>query len=391
MTYFDQMKRSVGFFARDEWQQPNGAIPSMISAKGEPLDSSVHTVAFGRLIYGLSHISRLEPRCEAKARKAIEFQLTNMIGGHRDGPYFRPAVSFSGEVLEDESKLDFWQQSYGLTGLTEFYRVTGDEDILAQIHRLHDAFIHRFRDPVSGGLVNEVALDGCIRSKARSFMSLIYPVTAFLLNLAMSDHRNEERYVNSLIEHLRIAVDKPVWNDKVGWVNVEFDENWLVGGEVAPDRLGFNVYPGHCFQLCWFLLKVGSLPFVPKDLALEAKALAMRIANRILAQPCWDGGPVGGFFAAVDPNDNSVTDNTKQWWQHCEAIIALGAMRDQHDKALEELKAFYFKNFLDQTYGGEYFTLDANNNPDPNAPKGEKGKSVYHHIEMLRYLQEDEG
>lgn len=90
----------------------------------------------------------------------------------------------------------------------------------------------------------------------------------------------------------------------------------------------------------------------------------------------------------MNPVTSEVTDNRKTWWQHCEALIALSLSDGSFEEEQKNLEAYYFSTFPDQQNGGEFFYVDAENQPLTEELKGSIGKSAYHTIEMIRFLNE---
>ena len=93
-----------------------------------------------------------------------------------------------------------------------------------------------------------------------------------------------------------------------------------------------------------------------------------------------------GFYSEVNPVNNEVTDKRKTWWQHCEALVAFSLADNKFKIKAKNLENFYFNTFLDNENGGEFFFVNELNIPQTDELKGSIGKSAYHTIEMIKFL-----
>jgi len=360
---------------------------SEIDTNGNVLSLRIYTVALSRLIYSLSYASQYDPLYLQHAKNATDFLVNNLIKEDKLGPYF---LSFDDKnEVDSNDNLDIWQQSYGLNGLVELYRVTKNPELLTKIHTLHNAFVLRFRDTKHGGFFNNYSIKNGQLTGSKSIQSLIYPISAYMANLWEADISNRARYQNIIKEHLEIAVEKPIWNSQTGWINANFDRQWNVCGQTNPTELCFSVSPGHNFQFSWLLMRTKNWPFINTIAQEKYVNLGERIADITLNKPIWDKSVIGGFYQEVDPQTNKILSYSKSWWQHSEAIIALTFLPSSKQATLKNIEHFFVRYFVDFKEGGEYPSIDKNNDPIPTDPKGSKGKSSYHTVEAIRFLIEN--
>ncbi len=374
----------IGFFDQNAYQADIGAYYSELDNNGKVLSNKIYNVALSRLIYGLSYSSLYFPQNLEKAINASHFQLENLIETDSIGPYFS---SFTEDGITDGSKqLDIWQQAYGLCGLTELYRISRDQELLITIHSLHDAFVMRFRDLENGGFFGSYASGKGQVSGSKSLQSLMYPITAYMANLWSVDIENRQKYEAIILENIRIAKDK-AWNEEKGWVNVKFDDLWLVCKNENEENPCFKVAPGHNFQLASVLLRTKYWDYISKEEREIFETLGLEIIAKTLQQPIFYGTDISkGFISEINPRTNQISDDRKSWWQHCEAIIALSLCDEKYAKALKQSEDFFFSTFPDFENGGEFSYLNKDNEPITEELKGSIGKSAYHTIEMIRFL-----
>jgi mannose/cellobiose epimerase-like protein (N-acyl-D-glucosamine 2-epimerase family) len=383
-VYLETMSNLTGFFDTYAYDPETGAYYSELDNSGAVLSGKIYNVAISRLVYGLSFSALYFPQNLEKAKSAVAFQLENLIGTDGTGPYFR---SFTEDGISDTStRLDIWQQAYGLCGLTELYRIAPDQELLTRIHSLHDAFVLRFRDVENGGFYGNYSLEEGQISGSKTLQSLMYPITAYMANLWLADSVNRKKYEPLILENIRIAGDK-AWDQEKGWVNVRFDDSWEVCKSEDEETPCFMVAPGHNFQLASVLLRAGNWDFIPEQEREKFKNMGLEILAATLNQPIFYGSDLSeGFISEINPLTNAVTDDRKTWWQHCEALIALSLCDGKYNEELTKLEAFYFGSFPDFENGGEFFYLSKDNEPITSELKGSMGKSAYHTIEMIRFL-----
>lgn len=379
--YHSSIKNSISFFDK-AFDTKRGVYFSELDFYGDTTSSKIYTVALSRLIYGLAYSSKYFPENLIRAEHSTMFQLTKMLGKDSVGLYFMPEVGEGKNSLPES--LDIWQQAYGLCGLTEVYRSNADEQLLTQIHHLNKAFVERFRDKKDGGFYGEYNLISGGISGTKTIQSLMYPITAYMANLCLADNENRHEYEEIIKEHLSVAYSK-VWNDSLGWVNTKFDDKW---NPIIESKEKVWVTPGHNFQFAALMLRSAEWPFISNEKQEEYKKLGKRILKKTLKKDIWINSSItNGFYGGINPLTNEVLDKNRSWWQHCEALIAL-SFCPEFKEDFELIKNFYFNAFVDVKNGGEIANVDLNGKPIIEH-KGQKGKSIYHHIEMLRILEKN--
>ncbi|MBU3005575.1 hypothetical protein [Paraglaciecola arctica] len=236
-SYASLIDANLAFFIKHGWDKDLGVFYSELDNQGKRVSEKIHTVALGRLIYALAYASQYNQEYLSVAKRAASFQLDNLIANETGvGHYFLPTYE-SGKVAHVKS-LDIWQQTYGMTGLVELYRQTQDEKLLAKIHELHKSYVKRFQDPLEQGFVMNYDLEHSVRFKEKSFQSVIYPLSGYLINLWEADREHRDLYEQVLQDHASLAA-KYLWSEQLGWPNISFSKNWkpcvVQDGAQCPD------------------------------------------------------------------------------------------------------------------------------------------------------------
>jgi len=382
-----RIKNLIEFFNTNSYQSDIKTFYSEIDNSGQIVSKKIYNVALSRLIYGLSYASKFDNSYLNKAKNSVAFQLDKLTANDSIGNYFISYYDIETNEFPKTTEVDIWQQAYGLCGLSELYRNDPSDKLLSVIHKFHDDFVSRFHDEINGGLYGNYNLKNGQVAGSKSLQALVYPITAYMENLWLADIPNRSKYEPYLIENLEIAY-KNGWDDDLGWVNLKFDDEWTPCINKSKESLCSSVSPGHNFQFASLLLRTDKWTFLTPDTQNNYHDLGIKILKRTLKKPIYAAADLSqGFYSEINPVTDEVTDYKKTWWQHCEALIALSLAEGQFKNELTELSLFYFENFSDVKNGGEYFSLDKNNEPQVEELKGSIGKSAYHTIEMIRYLR----
>jgi len=380
-----EIERLLNFFDENAYEETEGTYYSDVDNEGNVVSDKVFNVALSRLIYGLSYAKIVDIAYLEKAEKVADFQMEKLIVKDSLNTYFASFFDMKTNKADSSKYLDIWQQAYGLCGLSELYRNSPSKDLLDNIHQLHDSFVRTFHDTIKGGFYGNYANNTQIEG-SKTLQALIYPITAYMENLWSVDVENRNKYEPYLKENIQIAFNKG-WNKELGWVNIKFDDNWDPCQHSSPDSICFNVTPGHNFQYASIFLRTKSWEFLTKKEQLKYQKFGIDVLDTTLEKPIFPKKDLSqGFYSEVNPVSNEVTDKRKTWWQHCEALIALSLADEKFIIKAKNLENFYFNTFLDKENGGEFFFVNELNIPQTDELKGSIGKSAYHTIEMIKFL-----
>ena len=387
--YSRTLENLFDFFDTHAYSDSLGVYFSEIDNSGNLVSEKIFLVALSRLVYGLSYTANDNNEKLVKAKRLSDFQIQNLIATDSFGVNYS-IPSIENQITDSSPVLDVWQQAYGLCGLTELYRQTSDEALLKVIHELHQGFVNRFHDPINGGFWGAYHLQGGAQSGSKTIQSLMYPITAYMANLWEADHKNRELYERYIEGNIKL-LSKNAWNSDRGWVNGKFDDEWMVCQDQNAENGCFTVSPGHNFQLAALMLRTGRFDFLKKQDQEAYTNLGIQILRATMNQNIFVNNQISeGFYSEVNPISNKVLDKRKTWWQHAEAIIAFHLAGKEFAEHSKVLQAFYFSTFQDYQKGGEYFFVSEQNIPDTLELKGSIGKSAYHTVELIRFLEETE-
>ncbi|MBF0424472.1 MAG: AGE family epimerase/isomerase [Magnetococcales bacterium] len=434
-----------------------------LNIQGTPTTDSIQECAtLSRLIYGLSSAYLLtgNERYFMAARAGVEYQRQTFRSLDHDGKYCFWAFGrrrekngyvriMESENADDRGSIPLYEQIYAIAGITQYYRISLDPQVLEDIHRTVRMFQAFYYDgntdkikakgfPGLGGYfshLDPVAMrpdseyldrlpntDAKNRSR-KNWNSVGDHIPAYLINLMLAldplpigsgngvQQRNElaEVCLTILKETAQLIADKfPDPNSK--YVNERFAANWIPDHEWSWQKNRGIV--GHNLKIAWNLTRVA---FYFQERAreyqhidpIEAENCHQRATQYLdVAQKIADNMAEvgvdqvrGGVFDAMERiPDNGLPmefswENTKDFWQQEQGILAYlilyGATgRPEYLELARESIAFWNAFFLDRDRQGIFFRTTDNGKPvveGSYADKGGHSISGYHVFE-LNYL-----
>jgi len=369
-----------------------------------------------RLIYGLAsaYLMTGNERYYQAAKNGVAYQRDTFRTESHDGTFIVWAHAYDKQIGrkimpsqfdDDKNAIPLYEQIYALAGLTQFYRISNDWEIMDDIRRTMEFFKQRFLDEEQGGYFSHIdyatfSWDTEVLEHNRSkknWNSIGDHTPAYLLNLmlALENIPNDEmanlyadckkmqkEVADLIVEHF------PDPDPKIPYVRERFFRNW------TPDKTykwqQDRAVVGHNLKIAWNLTRVYSLLPKKKSYIQLAKKLANDMKIYGLDQIR------GGCFDVVErvPKNQMTIDftwhNRKAWWQQEQCILAYlivyGATGDpEYLQLARESIAFWNMTYLDFDYGDVYFMVTDDGLPytkEVEAMKGSHSKSGYHVFEL---------
>ncbi|WP_163999276.1 AGE family epimerase/isomerase [Pyxidicoccus caerfyrddinensis] len=404
---------------------------------GGATDDNLQAMAtLSRLVYGLSSAYLLtgDPRYRKAAGAGIEFQRSSFRILSHDGQCClwaygrRKGVNGTVTLLPSESSDDagaiaIYEQIYGLAGLSQYYRITGDPEVLEDIRRTVNTFNTLFLDlkevnPEFPGLDGYFThLDpanlrpdspalGRLQSR-KNWNSIGDHLPAYLINVILAldplpqgADEGISRFLNTCKQMLdrttRLILDRFPDDDSI-YVNERFFADWKPEHQWGwqQDR----AVVGHNYKIAWNMTRIAHYLRASGQEAEAQRALTLaeRLARAMITH---GADPLrGGCFDAVErhPTNGQPMEfpwgSTKDFWQQEQAILANlilhGNTGDPEylDQA-RAMSAFWNMFFLDRDNQGVFFRVSEDGIPlldGAHANKGGYAIAGYHSFE-LNYL-----
>ncbi len=389
-----------------------------------------------RFIYGLSSaylLTGTERYLEA-AKAGVHFQRTTFRnvshnGTHIFWSYGRKELSNGSVIIvpsqnsDDFGSIALYEQIYALAGLTQYFRITGDLEVLEDINRTIRAFDDFFLDeksvndefPGLGGYFSHIdpatmrpdTLKDEKLNLRKNWNSIGDHIPAYLVNLLLAlepiPHGAGDE-IRDLVTRSRALLDRTVNyivekfpDTESVYVNERFRADWTPDHDWKWQQNRGIV--GHNLKIAWNLTRVACY-YDSIDRKNDAKRL-VALAEKIASAMKTAGLDLirGGCFDAVErqPKNGQPIQfswyNTKDFWQQEQAILAYLILYEYTGKAeyrdlARDCLAFWNQFFLDKDNRGVFFRTTENGMPVVEGSNGQKaGYAIagYHAFE-LNYL-----
>ena len=416
--WIKQIKELTNFYVESQFQVKEGHeidwldFRTMLTAEGKKQDGIQNLDTISRLVYGFasSYLITGDQNAYDAAVSGCEYMRKHFKHSNSsegicywysqidilpDGRIMKYLASGAGGN-EGGGAMPSYEQIYALAGLTQTYRITGDESLMREIEDTI-AFMNRyFRDHgPNGGYyshIDSVTLspheDSLGINKARkNWNSIGDHAPAYLINLYLATGKKEyadflEYTFDLICEHFPDYDYSPFMNEK-------FHDDWSHDLDWGIHQKRCVV--GHNLKVAWNRTRMHSLK--EKE---TYKTFAHQIADIIPS--CGEDLQRGGWYDMMERTlkDNEehyrlVWHDRKAWWQQEQGILAYYIMAGVYNDKPEYLEharfgsAFYNGWFLDYEQGGVYFNVLANGQPyalGTERGKGSHSMAGYHSFEL---------
>lgn len=410
-----------------------GLYRTNLNILGLPTDDNIQEMAtLSRFIYGLSSAYLLtgSQRYLDAARAGVKFQRDAFRSLTHDGRYCfwahaRRRLKYGSELIEyslagdDYFTIPLYEQIYALAGLTQYFRITGDPEVLNDIRRTVQMFNAFYLDKEKRGYYShidyvtrrydEAALGNDKNRSRKNWNSIGDHIPAYLVNLVLALEPLPEALAGD--DEIRTFLHTCKWmlretseliithfpDPASVYVQERFMADW------KPDyNWGWQknrAIVGHNLKIAWNLTRVASyykgtgndVAFANELMACADK-LGMAMAEHGIDQLR------GGCYDAVEriPGNQQaiqfVWGNTKDFWQQEQAILAYLILHGNSEQAApgylqlaREMMAFWNTYFLDHDNRGIFFRVTDDGLPvvaGDYANKAGHAVAGYHSFEL---------
>jgi mannose/cellobiose epimerase-like protein (N-acyl-D-glucosamine 2-epimerase family) len=269
------------------------------------------------------------------------------------------------------------QLAYGLLGLSMYYYLTRDEEVLPDILDVKNYVFSRYHNPQLNALKWLLADNGGTRASEKRLVAQLDQMNAYMVLLTpllAEPYRAEFRRDLHLLTRV---MREEFWNGHEGlfFLNANRDAD-LDPAQSATDF-------GHNIKAMWMIRFAGRL-YPDPELVNFAETEGKRILDRAFlpANGSWANGVRAG----------GSTDTNKSWWIYAELdqfAASLGMTDPDAARYLPATQRWYLDHFVDRAAGEVWTELDNNGRPLPGAlPKQWPWKNGYHSLEhaLVSYI-----
>jgi cellobiose epimerase len=342
-------------YARD---REHGGFHAFIGGDMKVSDDQPHgALLTSRILWTFSAAYRTyrDPQYLEMARWAYRDLVDRFVDKQNGGLFW--SVGPDGKPAEADKMI--YGQAFGIYGLAEYYRATGEIAALQQAIAIYGLIERNARDPVNGGYFE--ALD-------RGWHRIDRPRRDWFSDVSKSQNTHIhilEGFANLL----------RVWPDE-GLRRRECELAELTMSRIINPRthhlilfmkddwtpVGDGVSYGHDIELSWLLVEAAQV-LGDSRLVARAKQEAMAMAKATNAEGVDSDGGV-----YKDGGPKGPTDTDKEWWEQAESAIGfLSAYQISGDPAYladsERSWRFIQDKFVDRQHGDWFDTLRRDGTP----------------------------
>jgi mannobiose 2-epimerase len=280
-----------------------------------------------------------------------------------------------------------YAQAFGIYGLSEYHRTTGDLRSLDLAKELFALLESHARDPEHGGYTEGSTRDwrplGDLRLSERdvdapkSMNTMLHLLEAYTNLLRVWD----DAHLRDRLSDLTRIVLTRIVDESSGHLRLFFEQDWT-------SIVDMHSY-GHDIEASWLLCEAA---VVSRDRTLQANAerAAVALANGVLRDGLDEDG---SLFREATPD--GVVDLFKDWWPQAEGIVGFyNAYQLSGDERFADAAFRCWdvvrERFVDRSNGDWFKRLAPDGSPDPASHKAGPWDCPYHHsracLEMMERL-----
>jgi cellobiose epimerase len=358
-----------------DFEDPERGFYGAIANDGTGVsDAKKHNVLFTRYLWTYSAASRVLGDQESLelANRAYHYLVENFWDDVNGGVFW--------ELNHDGTVSDSTKMTYGLSfaiySLSEYYRVTQNEESLQKAVRLFHLIEEFVKDIEYGGYLEAFTADwkylegkGIAAGQSKSMNTHLHLLEAYTNLYRVWPDMELEKSIYSLIEIFK----NYILNTETFHQELFFQRDWTVHGR-------FDSY-GHDIEFSWLFDEAGKVLNNPV-LVSQIQELSLEIAKVQLLEGM---NPRGAMIYEKEGEEHYRKNIS--WWVQAEAVVGfLNAYELSRDP--EFLSAaigvwnYISENMIDRQFGGWFPDLDENGIPRPGRMKGDSWTGPYHNVRM---------
>lgn len=364
------------------WQKyaiNNNQIAAEVSNNGQPIyEAPLGSIYLSRLLYGSSascmylHESSFRQIADL-AYHTLRNQLSNPNGGY----YW--AVDKNGVIIHDSINASM-AQAFVILGLSEYYALTGEEDVKREIFQQIDFIESKIKHYIDNSYLDGFSEEWApLKKQFKSLYTHLHLLEAYSKFIKVADDAIYKRSVEKIIS---VLLSRFV-NKEIGEVMHQFDTQW----NPVPNEN----WIGHNMETSWLIYNA-AIAINNSDLIKESENIILSLCDRAI-----DLGfdhQYGGMFNRFI-NGEVITTN-KEWWVQSESVIAFFYAHQISNNKKYLSYAIRLLEYIDNTFSdsqkGEWFdSVTREGRPITDLPRLHLWKSMYHNvrycIETAKHLE----
>ena len=357
-------------------KDPKGGFYGEVSAEGTVFyDAPRGVILNARLIWSFAaaYAALKDTQYLVAAVHARDWFLDHFCDHKYGGVYW--SVTAEGERLDTKKQL--YAQGFAIYALSEFYKVTGDDEALKNAVNLYKVVESHFADTVNGGYIEALSRDF---SPLEDMSLSAHDINA---DKTMNSHLHVLEAYSNLYqvwpdEGLKARVEAllSLTSERVmgadGHLQLYFKRDWTV----LPGAVSY----GHDIETSWLALEA-AFALHDADVVNRVRPWARRVGA------AGNEGLLPDGSMRYEKLLDGQFDDSRQWWVQAESVVGNLWLWKYHAdaEALERaLSAWnYIREHLVDTLSGEWWwAILPNGSRDLSQPKAGFWKCPYHNTRM---------
>lgn len=338
-----------------------------------------YVVTMSRQTYGYGVAFHLtgDPRYLSYAKAGVDYLRQNAFDRQNGSAY----AYWDGDKRAWGPELAYrnpQELAYALLGVSFYYYLTRDPEVLPDILKVKDTLFKRYFNPDLNALQWTLESTDDAPATDKRLVAQLDQLNAYMVLLTpLLPEPQQTQWKADMTRLARILMDE--------FYSPE-DNLFFLRVNTPAEKSSRNAETdfGHTIKAFWMIRYVGLLTNQP-DLVKFAEANGSKVLERAYL------ADTGSWASTVRKGGESNPD--KDWWMYAELdqFAETMALADPAQaRYLPRTTDYYFKYFVDQQNGEVWTALDAaTNQPPPDAlPKAWPWKSAYHSFEhaLVGYL-----
>lgn len=308
----------------------------------------------------------------AIAKRAFEYLLNYFWDEQYAGLFFM--VDFRGRVTCDRKQV--YNLAFGIYGLSEYYRATGEREALNRAIRLFHLIEEHCYDQANRGYLEACARDWSLTDELRLSPKDLNEKKSMNTHLHLLEaYTNlfrvwqDERLREKLRELLKVMLTRVI-DPETNHFKLFFDERWNSKAEIVSF--------GHDIEGSWLLCDAAEA-LGDEQLLGSVRERAVEMARKVYEEGI--DTEYGGLYNEVEVGMKP--DTRKIWWPQCEAVVGfINAHqltgREDFSEAAFQIWRFCDRFLLDKIYGEWFYSVTREGSPIQTDDKVGPWKCPYH-------------
>jgi mannobiose 2-epimerase len=372
------VKNILPFWMTKMIDSADGGFYGRIDGNGSiQKDADKGCVLNARILWTFSSAYRILKKSEylRTAERSKDYLLNNFVDRKYGGVYW--LIDHSGGMKDGKKQI--YAQAFAIYGLTEYYRVTGDQicldkaiDLFRLIEKYSydnelDGYFEAFS--TEWGITDDLRLSTKDANEKKTMNTHLHVLEAYTNLYRIWKDEFLKKRLSGLIT---IFTDKIV-NNQTYNLNMFFDEEW-------NDKTDLVSY-GHNIESSWLIYEAAQV-LGDKVLTDKVKGICLKIADASKAGIMKDGSMIYEKFF-----NTGRIDSDRHWWVQAETVVGfLNAYELTRIKEYLELSQsawrFISEHIVDRKNGEWYWSVNDMLQPNLKDDKAGFWKCPYHNSRM---------